>query len=116
MFICVIPVKSTFRFAHISQKNCWKLSQSIHSYFTELIVAVGDQLEHIVGRELGSKLISLGNYVASMPVALTHDPVSRKLFFSDRYQRHTHIFSVSLDHAGDSPAVTSVINSKDSFI
>ena len=79
-------------------------------------MAVGNQLEHIVSGAVGSKPITLGNYNASMPVALTHDPVSRKLFFSDRYQRHTHIFSVSLDHAGDSPAVTSVINSKDSFI
>lgn len=79
-------------------------------------MAVGNQLEDIVSGVVGSKPITLGNYNASMPVALTYDPVSRKLFFSDRYQRHTNIFSVSLDHAGDSPAVTSVINSKESFI
>jgi len=79
-------------------------------------VAVGDQLEHIVSGAFGSKPITLGNYNASMLVALTYDPVSRKLFFSDRYHRHAHILSVSLDHTGDSPAVTSVINSKNSFI
>ena len=79
-------------------------------------MAVGDQLEHVTSEVFGSKPITLGNYKASMLVSLTYDPVSKKLFFSDRFHTHGNILSVSLDHTGDSPAATSVIYSKDSFI
>lgn len=69
---------------------------------TDLIIAVGDELEFLTD---GStyRTLTLDSYNASKLSALAYDATTRRLFFSDLRHRHGHIFSVSLDEESRRP-------------
>jgi hypothetical protein len=81
---------------------------------TDLIIAVGDQLEFLVnGSE--SRTLTLDSYNASKLSALVYDATTRKLFFSDRRHRYGHIFSVKLDSSSRHP-VEDIVESNLAFL
>lgn len=76
----------------------WNGTSSLLSFFsiTDLIVAVGDQIE-ILTNGSHSNPLTLKSYNASVLVALAYDPSSQRLYFSDKRNRRGHVFSVSFD-------------------
>ena len=66
-------------------------------FFSDLIVAVGDQIEILTNNGSQSNPLLLQSYNASVFVALAYDPSSQKLFFSDKRNRRGHVFCVNFD-------------------
>lgn len=58
---------------------------------------MGDQIELLTNNGTTPSKIRLTSYNASELVALAHDPVRKKLFFSDKRHSKGHIFSTELD-------------------
>ena len=81
---------------------------------TDLILAVGDQLEFF---KEGSKYetLTLDSYKASKFSSLAYDDTTGKLFFSDLRHLHGHIFGVSLAN-GSRRSVEDIVESNSSFI
>lgn len=63
--------------------------------YTDLIIAVGDQLEVLIDGSTYQTL-TLDSYNASKFSALAYDATTGRLFFSDIRHLHGHIFGVSL--------------------
>ena len=81
--------------------------------YTDLIIAIGDQLELFTHGSLYRKL-TLNSYNASKLSALAYDAETRQLFFSDIRHLQSHVLRVSLDD--ESPHLTEeIVKSKRIF-
>ena len=67
-----------------------------------MFIAVGDQIELLSSNGTYSK-VQLTSYNASELVALAYDPMTNKIFFSDKRNSKGHIFSTGLGENESSP-------------
>jgi hypothetical protein len=82
--------------------------------YTDLIIAVGDQLE-LLGHGSTYRKLTLNSYNASKLSALAYDSIARTLYFSDSRHLQSHVLSVSLEDESQRQ-VEEVVQSKSSIM
>ena len=88
----------------------------LNNFSTDLVVAVGNNLNVLSSTKSKWERISLGPYNTTIIVALVQDPVSGRLFFSDKYNHHASILSIGLDQTASNISLPMTYILKSKFI